>query len=257
MSFESLFDAYEEQDARMVLRDPSFLTELRTYHFEETAKKLQQSSSTDHTINNIINTITDLDKNINNMAKRVRTWAYPWFPDTCFRVHDISEFCELISTQKIEHKIAAQESTIDLMHLKALNNQVLGMIEMRQGLLSELEQIMQEYCPQLQNLLGTSITAQMFEHAKTLKHLAMLPASTIQLLGAEKALFRHLKTGSKSPKYGVLYLHPYLQKMRRSEKGKAARLIANKASLAAKIDFFSEGKTELNLKEELEQKLFN
>ena len=144
-----------------------------------------------------------------------------------------------------------------MQHLQVLNRQVLDMIEMRQNLLAQLETIMQEYCPQLQNLLGTSITAQMFEHAKTLKHLAMLPASTIQLLGAEKALFRHLKTGSKSPKYGVLYLHPYLQKMRRSEKGKAARLIANKASLAAKIDFFSEGKTELNLKEELEQKLFN
>lgn len=257
MSFESLFDAYEEHDARMVLRDPSFLTELRTFHFEETAKKLQQSSSTDHTINNIINTITDLDKTINNMAKRVRTWAYPWYPDTCFRVHDIAEFCTLISEQTVHHKIASEKSEIDMQHLQVLNSQVLDMIEMRQKLLAQLETIMQEYCPQLQNLLGTSITAQMFEHAKTLKHLAMLPASTIQLLGAEKALFRHLKTGSKSPKYGVLYLHPYLQKMRRSEKGKAARLIANKASLAAKIDFFSEGKTDLNLKEELEHKLFN
>ena len=257
MSFESLFDAYDEHDARTVLRDQTFLEELRAYHFEKTAEKLQQSSSTDHTINNIINSISDLDKTINTMAKRVRTWAYPWYPETCFKVHDIAEFCHLIQTKKVDHKIAAQQSQIDDVHLHKLNEQVLQLIEMRENMLEQLDTIMQGYCPQLLNLLGTSITAQMFEHAKTLKHLALLPASTIQLLGAEKALFRHLKTGSKSPKYGVLYLHPYLKKVRRSEKGKVARLIANKASLAAKIDFFSEGKTDLDLKQELESKLFN
>jgi len=257
MSFESLFSAYEEQDARTVLRDPSFFEELRTYHFNSTAKKLQHSSSTDHTINNIINTISDLDKTINTLAKRVRTWAYPWFPDICFKVHDIKDFCEAIKEGKIEHTIAAEASEIDFKHLQKLNAQVMINIQQREELLSQLEIIMQDYCPQLQALLGTSITAQLFEHAKTLKKLAVLPSSTVQLLGAEKALFRHLKTGSSSPKYGVLYLHPFIQRSRRNVRGKAARRLANKASLAAKIDFFSEGKTELKLREELEQKLFN
>ena len=190
------------------------------------------------------------------MAKRVRTWAYPWYPETCFKVHDITEFCHLIQTKKVDHKIAAQQSEIDDVHLHKLNEQVLQLIEMRENMLEQLDTIMQWYCPQLLNLLGTSITAQMFEHAKTLKHLALLPASTIQLLGAEKALFRHLKTGSKVPST-VCYTYTRTKKVRRSEKGKVARLIANKASLAAKIDFFSEGKTDLDLKQELESKLFN
>ena len=95
---------------------------------------------------------------------------------------------------------------------------------------------MKDLCPRLQTLATTLIGAQLIEHAGSLKHLAELPSSTIQVLGAEKALFRHLKTGSKPPKFGVIFAHPSITDSQ--ERGKAARRLAGKISIAVKQDYF-------------------
>ena len=97
---------------------------------------------------------------------------------------------------------------------------------------------MKKYCPNVLELAGVTIGAQLLELAKSLRRMAFLPASTIQLLGAEKALFRHLKTGSRSPKYGVIFQHPLIQNTKRSKRGKKARQLADKLSICAKLDFF-------------------
>jgi len=91
------------------------------------------------------------------------------------------------------------------------------------------------------------------ELGKSLKHLAMLPASTIQLLGAEKALFRHIKTGSRSPKHGIIINHSIVQKAKRNEKGKAARMLADKLSICAKLDYFKGEFKAKEYKKELEE----
>jgi len=82
------------------------------------------------------------------------------------------------------------------------------------------------------------IGAKLLEHAGSLKRMAEMPSSTIQILGAEKALFRHLKTGSRPPKYGVLLGHSIVQQMPKAKQGKAARVLADKISLAVRIDYF-------------------
>ena len=85
--------------------------------------------------------------------------------------------------------------------------------------------------------------------------LALLPASTIQLLGAEKALFRHLKTGARSPKYGILFEHQIIQKAQRKNRGKAARMLADKLSLCARLDFFKGEFKADQYEKEIEEKL--
>ena len=114
---------------------------------------------------------------------------------------------------------------------------------------------MTKYCPNLLELAGATIAARLIELGKGLKHLALLPASTVQLLGAEKALFRHLKTGSRSPKYGVIINHPLIQKAPRDKRGKAARMLADKLSLCARLDFFKGEFKALDYRIELEGKL--
>ena len=114
---------------------------------------------------------------------------------------------------------------------------------------------MKTYCPNLLELAGVTIGAKLIELGKSLKHLALLPASTIQLLGAEKALFRHIKTGARSPKYGVIHAHSLIQKVNRDRKGKAARTLADKLSLCCRLDFFK-GEFKANeYREELEETL--
>jgi nucleolar protein 56 len=97
---------------------------------------------------------------------------------------------------------------------------------------------MKNYCPNVLELAGATIGAKLIELAKSLKRMALLPASTVQLLGAEKALFRHLKLKTKSPKYGVIFQHPLIQNAKRSERGKMARRLADKLSLCARLDYF-------------------
>ncbi len=135
-----------------------------------------------------------------------------------------------------------------------LSEEVLKLYKLRKKHEEYLQKVMQKYCPNLLELAGITTGAKLIELAKSLKRLAMLPASTIQLLGAEKALFRHIKTGSRSPKYGVIFQHPLIQKGKRNERGKIARSLADKLSLCCRLDYFKGEFKAKEYKEKLEKK---
>ena len=103
-----------------------------------------------------------------------------------------------------------------------------------------LETMMQQQCSHVQKIAGTLLGARILHHAGSLKRLAELPSSTIQLLGAEKALFRHLRTGAKPPRFGILFAHENIAKAPEKERGKTARRLANKIAIAAKQDYFQQ-----------------
>ena len=92
--------------------------------------------------------------------------------------------------------------------------------------------------PEMVKLLDSQLTVRLVSFAGSLAKLARLPSSTIQLLGAEKALFRHMSDGSLPPKHGILYQHPSVKGTHNKEKGKVTRSLASKVAIAAKIDFY-------------------
>ena len=97
--------------------------------------------------------------------------------------------------------------------------------------------------PEMVKLLDAQLTVRLVSFAGSLAKLARLPSSTIQLLGAEKALFRHMSDGSLPPKHGILYQHPSVKRAHNRKKGKVTRSLASKVAIAAKIDFYR-GKNE-------------
>lgn len=97
---------------------------------------------------------------------------------------------------------------------------------------------MTNVAPNLTSILGESVGARLLTHSGGLNNLAKLPASTIQILGAEKALFRALKTKTKTPKYGLLYNSSFIGRADAKSKGRISRLLANKCALASKLDNF-------------------
>jgi nucleolar protein 56 len=118
---------------------------------------------------------------------------------------------------------------------------------------------MNKIAPNITSLVGAYLAAKLLAHVGSLAKLAKLPASTIQLLGAEKALFRHmhLKRAHKKtrpPKYGIIFNHPAVQAARDELRGKVARLIASKLALAARTDFYVK-KLKPEYKKELDEKL--
>jgi nucleolar protein 58 len=211
-----------------------------------------------------ISLLDDLDKELNTYAMRVKEW-YGWhFPEMGRIVNDNLAYARVIlkvgmrsSTsntdlsdilpEEIETAIkAAAEVSMgteiteeDLDNIQLLAEQVVGFTEYRQQLSSYLTTRMQAIAPNLTELVGDLVGARLIAHAGSLMNLAKSPASTIQILGAEKALFRALKTKHDTPKYGLIYHASLVGQATGKNKGKIARMLAAKAAIGLRIDALS------------------
>jgi nucleolar protein 56 len=105
-------------------------------------------------------------------------------------------------------------------------------------LTDHIEVAMETVAPNVKELLTAAVGARIISKAGSLARLATLPASTIQILGAEKALFRALKTGARPPKHGLLFQHPLIHSAPKWQRGKIARAVASKVAIAARIDYY-------------------
>ena len=131
----------------------------------------------------------------------------------------------------------------DASQIKRWAERVVELIEFRETLADYLRQRMNAVAPNLQALIGEVLGAKLIAHAKGLMQLSKYPASTIQILGAEKALFRALKTKGKTPKYGLIFNSTFIGRAGLKQKGKISRYLANKCAIAARVDQFSENPT--------------
>ena len=208
--------------------------------------------------------LDDLDKELNTYAMRVKEW-YGWhFPEMARIINDNVAYARVVLTmgmrtsaantdltgvlpEEIEGAVkAAAEVSMgteiteeDLDNIQALAEQVVGFTEYRQQLSSYLTARMQAIAPNLTTLVGDLVGARLIAHAGSLMNLAKSPASTIQILGAEKALFRALKTKHDTPKYGLIYHASLIGQATGKNKGKIARMLATKATLGLRVDALS------------------
>ena len=127
----------------------------------------------------------------------------------------------------------------DLLNINIFAKRVVNMSEYRHDMTGYLNKTVKNVAPNLGTVVGDQVAARLIAHAGSLTNLAKMPASTVQILGAEKALFRALKTKSKTPKYGLLYNASYIGKANAKDKGRISRFLANKCAMASRIDNFS------------------
>lgn len=221
-----------------------------------TKKAIKDSVSEDQLIIQTIANISEMDKASHLLAKRLREWYALYWPELA--VEDNEKFAALVLADKKKEKesMGADLKKADVEEIIFLAKEVSQLYALRKKHEEYLEKVMKGYCPNLLELAGATIGAKLLELGKGLKHLALLPASTIQLLGAEKALFRHLKTGSRSPKYGIILQHQLVQKAKPSERGKTARRLADKLSLCARLDYFKGEFKAKEYRKELEEETY-
>jgi len=131
-------------------------------------------------------------------------------------------------------------SEADAIQVKKFAERVVEQIEFRDKLQEYLRQRMNAVAPNLTALIGEMVGSKLISHSGSLINLAKYPASTIQILGAEKALFRALKTKGKTPKYGLIFNSSFIGRAGQKNKGRISRYLANKCAIAARIDSFSE-----------------
>ena len=242
--------------ALLLFKDAKYYQDFYQKNLELTKAGLKNAVNEDNLITQAIANINELDKIANTMSKRLREWYSLYYPELSEETEDHEKYAELVLEQeRVQGSFGADLSEFDLEEMKLLAGRIISIYALRKQHELYLEKIMIKYCPNLLELAGATIAARLIELGKGLKHLALLPASTVQLLGAEKALFRHLKTGSRSPKHGIIINHPLIQTAKRDKKGKAARMLADKLSLCARLDFFKGEFKALDYRIELEGKL--
>jgi nucleolar protein 56 len=244
---EALFPQnVKEMRALLSTIHKSKISQLRQRNLALTKDAVRKAVSADILAIQAVKSIEDMDKMLNSLTNRLRDWYGLYLPEYSALEKDQEKFVKGVLVQNKDaflHKEGKQSFGADLSQhdLKPIHNfaqHILTMHSTRKELEEYLDRTMKMLCPNLRTVAGTLLGAKLLEHAGSLKRLAAMPSSTIQILGAEKALFRHLKTGSKPPKYGVLLGHSLVQQMPKEKQGKAARVLADKISLAVRIDYF-------------------
>ncbi|RLF47600.1 MAG: hypothetical protein DRN29_02050 [Thermoplasmata archaeon] len=199
-------------------------------------------------ISEAVNALDDLIKITNILLERLRDW-YSYF--SFDEIEDGKELAEKLSNIRIgEGALDKAEEK----NLKNLANLLSSIYKVRQELEGYIKKVMEEMAPNVSKIIGPGIAARLIAHAGGIEKLATLPAGTIQLLGAEKALFRHIKDGSLPPKHGVIFQHEMINRAPRNKRGKIARLLATKIAIAAKADAFTRNYIADDLKKEIEKR---
>ena len=213
-----------------------------------------------------IGLLDELDKEINIYAMRVREW-YGWhFPEMVKIVNDNTQyakcvlrmgfrtnckncdFSDILGDENVETNLketaeismGTEISDNDMETIKELSEEVIHLSEYRIELYEYLKNRMNAIAPNLAIMVGELVGARLIAHAGSLLNLAKHPASTIQILGAEKALFRALKTKHDTPKYGMIYNASLIGQANSKHKGKISRILAAKTALSIRVDAMGE-----------------
>jgi nucleolar protein 56 len=225
--------------------------------------------------------LDDLDRGINVFMSHVREWYGTHFPELDrlldkhetyarlviklgskdnFTVENLEK--EDVPKQKAEAIAKVAEASMgadldeaDLAQIQAFCQNVSNLYELRQTLEAYLDKTMAEVAPNMQSLVGSLLGARLIAIAGGLLNLARKPASTIQILGAEKALFRSLKTGTRPPKHGIIFQYTVLHDAKRWQRGKISRALAGKLAIAARTDAFGGRDIGKFLKDDLEKRI--
>lgn len=211
------------------------------------------SASEDKHLIQAINSIDEIDESISKLVERIREWYALYFPEMDV-VKNNETYIKLISQNKTKEKIieakpdAFPSDIIDLdedinpLDLEIMNNYANSIYELqksRQNIEKYIDEKIESIAPNLKLLVGSSLGAKLISHARGIRRLALYSSSTVQIMGAEKALFRHLKSGDRPPKYGLIYQHPQVRGAKWWNRGKIARMLAGMISLAVRRDVFT------------------
>jgi nucleolar protein 56 len=258
------------------------IQELRDFAIAVSSSRVKEASGKlDLHVTQAINALDELDKTINVLAARMREWYGLHFPELDHLVQSLTAYARIVSSAGTRYRITNQilqdagiqekKSEIilggvnrsrggditddNLKMVREIADQVIEQSELRDDLANNIETTMDVVAPNVKELLTASVGARVIAKAGSLQRLATLPASTIQILGAEKALFRSLKTGANPPKHGMLFQHPLIHAAPKWQRGKIARAVAAKVAIAARIDAYRHAEKDPIIADKLKKRI--
>jgi len=269
-------------ELKMFESPDEFAEWLHDLELEYTRRKLRSAAQKrDMLAAQAIRAIDDIDRTINLFVARLREWYSIHFPELNDLLREHEDYVKVVAelghrdnmtvenlvklgfTEEKARKIAeaarnsigADLSDFDIEAIQTLAKITSDLYRLRRQLTTYIEQVMKEVAPNITALVGPLLGARLISIAGGLDKLARMPASTIQVLGAEKALFRALRTGGKPPKHGVIFQYPDIHRSPKWQRGKIARALAAKLAIAAKVDAFTGRYIGDKLREELRRRI--
>ncbi|MDH5806334.1 MAG: hypothetical protein QXW62_01270 [Candidatus Methanomethylicaceae archaeon] len=228
-----------------------------------------------------VTSLDEVEKIINILVSRVREWYGLHFPELGDLIQDHKTYLKIVSEfgersnykfnlleeiihnenksktimELLEKSIGAEIREKDVEKIQELARICLNLYSYRESLEKYIDEVMKEVAPNVRELVGSILGARLIALSGGLEALAKKPASTIQVLGAEKALFRALRTGARPPKHGIIFQSPLIHSSPKWQRGKIARTLAGKLSIAARVDAFGGAFIANKLKKELEERI--
>lgn len=253
------------------LTDANIRKTMNETYNEITSEKIRESIKTnDVMIVETINSLEEIEDTAGKLIERLREWCTPYLPEM-EKLHNHELYSKVIATQTSRENIInsgildnthvslsenydVDISESDLEIIKSFANSVYSLYESKNELEKYIDEKIKEVAPNMYDVAGANLAAKLIAHTNGLENLAKLPSSTIQIIGAEKAIFRHLKTGENPPKHGLIFQHPSIRGSNWWVRGKLARAVASKITIAARKDAFS-NEYDPNLKVELDERI--
>jgi nucleolar protein 56 len=245
--------------------EKEIINDLREFSLKWSSLRVQEASEQlDLHISQSINALDEIDKISNTLGTRMREWYGLHFPELDNLLQNAITYSLIVTgcgnrdniTKDFLETIDIPENKIDIilevskrsrggkiteqnmLIVQNIAQQVIALNKIRKNLEEHIDTSMEEIAPNVKGLLTAAVGARLISKAGSLKRLSSLSASTIQIMGAEKALFRTLKTGSNPPKHGILFQHPVIHSAPKWQRGKMARAVAAKTAIAARLDIY-------------------
>ncbi|MBU0532771.1 NOP58 family protein [Candidatus Micrarchaeota archaeon] len=242
---------------------------------KESVKEAMRSR--DMLLAGVTKAIETLDKTINLLEEQLEEWYSIYFPElkstdkikfarlvTILDLDDIDEkeLSSLVGEKKAseisavaKNSLGAKLSANDLAQCIALAKSIVSLDKQRSQYEEYQKKLAEELCPNVSEVAGPEIAAKLVAHVGSLYKLALLPASAIQVIGAEKALFKHLKNRKiPPPKHGIIFQHVRISTSPKKVRGKIARALANKITIATKADAFSKRRISAQIKKDFDER---
>jgi nucleolar protein 56 len=247
---ENAFSLAEKYDIDLKKRMWDICIELA----KETVRKASEKK--DKLIVESVRALDEIDQTLNVLCERLREWYSLYYPELDKKVKDNYAYAKKVYTgvTKPDSMGAALEEK-DEQVIKQFTKKIIDLFEERKNLEEYITVETQKTAPNISSLLGAVLSARLMSSAGGLEELARLPSSTIQVLGAEKALFRHLRTGAKPPKHGLIFQHPMVNRAPRKVRGKISRSLAAKIAILARVDCYSSDFIADQIEEELQERI--
>ncbi|MDV0446487.1 hypothetical protein MsAg5_03260 [Methanosarcinaceae archaeon Ag5] len=226
---------------------------LRDVSIAVARSQISASLTDDKKIIQAVETLDDLNETANHLSERLFEWYSYYYPELVFDenfVSTVAETPEKASATKMGAALDSKDSVL----LQSFAKDISNLYSQKSALEDYISEKMEAVAPNVSQIAGVVLGARLISMAGGLKNLATMPAGSLQVMGAEKAMMKHLRSRAPSPKHGIIFSHPVLNTAPMRLRGKIARTFASALSLAARTDFYA-GKLNPDIEKRMTQKI--